>query len=375
VNDASTITHSLLHGQPAAVRTFTSAFAHGRVQHAWVLHGAMGVGKMLAARLFAGLVLDASTTQAHRQAFTPPIHSEDSRLLDANTHPDFTVIRKELSRHSANRELRERKQTNIPLDLLRETLIGGSDGDGRHHDSSAFRTPMRGQGKVFVIDEAELLEAEAQNALLKTLEEPPPRTYLLLLTTRLDRLLPTIRSRCQQVPFGPLDQASMRSWLAGAPLQGTGEKLAWLLRYAEGSPGAALAAERDNLHEWWSEFQKHFQAMDRGEFPATLAERMHEQAAALAESVVKHNEYASKEAANRLGLGVIARLAALHLRERLCDQCEHHNAQAIEATLESLRCIERFEENVRGNVNPKLALAALTAEWTQSGRCMASSLR
>lgn len=193
---------SPLLGQAAAVRAFAAALAQDRVHHAWILHGPMGVGKMLAARLFAGLVLDASATTAQRRAFAPPTTSDEARLLDARTHPDFTVIRKELSRNSANRELRERKQLNIPLDLLRETLLGGTDGEGRHHDSAAFRTATRGQGKVFVIDEAELLEAEAQNALLKTLEEPPPRTYVLLLTTRLDRLLPTIRSRCQQVQIG-----------------------------------------------------------------------------------------------------------------------------------------------------------------------------
>ena len=366
---------SPLLGQAAAVRAFAAALAQDRVHHAWILHGPMGVGKMLAARLFAGLVLDASATTAQRRAFAPPTTSDEARLLDARTHPDFTVIRKELSRNSANRELRERKQLNIPLDLLRETLLGGTDGEGRHHDSAAFRTATRGQGKVFVIDEAELLEAEAQNALLKTLEEPPPRTYVLLLTTRLDRLLPTIRSRCQQVPFGPLDAAAMRAWLAHTPLQSKGEALEWVLRFAEGSPGAAMAAERQGLHDWWSDFQRPFQAMDRGEFPASLAEQMHERAAALAESIVKENEYASKEAANRLGLGLIARLAGLHLRERLRTACERGAATDIAATLEATESIQRFEENVRGNVNPKLALAALTAEWTQAARRPAGAAR
>ena len=355
-------------GQPGAVRAFSAALSRDRAHHAWILHGPMGTGKMLAARTFAGLVLDPDSNSDQRATFAAPRGTDEARLLDAGTHPDFTVIRKELSRHSANRELRERKQLNIPLDLLRETLLGGTDSEGRHHDSAAFRTPVRGHGKVFVIDEAELLEADAQNALLKTLEEPPPRTYLLLLTTRLDRLLPTIRSRCQQVAFGPLDRGSMQAWLEAGGLAATGAEREWLLRFAEGSPGAAVAGERRGLHAWWSEFQKGFTDMDRGRLPGDLAERMHERANELAESIVKENEYASKEAANRLGMSMIARLCGLHLRERLRGACDQGAGPDIAAALACTVSIGRFEENVRANVNAKLALAALVAEWTDAGR-------
>ena len=367
--------HSQLLGQAGALRAFSRALAGERVHHAWILHGPMGVGKMLAARLFAALVLDPSATAAARVAFAPPTDSEDAHLLRAGTHPDFTVIHKELARHSANRELRERKQLNIPLDLLRETLIGGTDGEGRVHDAAAFRTATRGHGKVFVIDEAELLEAEAQNALLKTLEEPPPRTYLLLLTTRLDRLLPTIRSRCQQVAFGPLDPRAMQAWLDGDGLLASGPERDWILQFAEGSPGAAVAAARQGLHAWWKDFQPDFLRMDRATLPGGLAERLHERAADLAESIVKQNEYASKEAANRLGLSIVARMAGLHLRQRLASASLADDATAMGQALGAIECVERFDDNVRGNVNPKLALAALVAEWTDSARVPAGAAR
>jgi DNA polymerase-3 subunit delta' len=366
---------SPLLGQSGAVRALGKALGGDRVHHAWILHGPRGVGKMLAARLFAGLVLDPQAGAAERSALAPPTDTPEADLLRAGTHPDFTVIHKELARHSANRELRERKQLNIPLDLLRETLIGGTDGEGRAHDSAAFRTASRGHGKVFVIDEAELLEAETQNALLKTLEEPPPRTYILLLTTRLDRLLPTIRSRCQQVAFGPLDPAAMQTWLAGGALKAQGVEREWILQFAEGSPGAALGAERQGLHAWWKDFQPDFARMDRATLPGGLAERLHERAADLAESIVKENEYASKEAANRLGLSIIARMAGLHLRQRLAAASLADDAVAMGGTLAAMECIERFEEFVRSNVNPKLALAALVAEWTASARSPAGAAR
>ena len=83
---------------------------------------------------------------------------------------------------------------------------------------------------------------------------------------------------------------------------------------------------------------------------------------------MKENEYASKEAANRLGLSLLARMAGLHLRERLRAACERGAGDDTARTLEAMRAIERFEENVRGNVNPKLALAALVAEWAQACR-------
>jgi len=366
---------SPLLGQPGVVRAFGRALAGGRVHHAWILHGPRGVGKMLAARLFAGLVLDPAAGAAERESLAPPLGTDEGELLRAGTHPDFTVIHKELARHSANRELRERKQLNIPLDLLRETLIGGTDGEGRMHDSAAFRTPSRGQGKVFVIDEAELLEAEAQNALLKTLEEPPPRTHVLLLTTRLDRLLPTIRSRCQQVAFGPLDPAAMQAWLARGELTCSGAEREWILQFAEGSPGAAMAAAAQGLHAWWRDFQPDFARMDQGAFPGGLAERLHDRAAELAETIVKENEYASKEAANRLGLAIVARMAGLHLRQRLATASLADDAAAMAHALIAIECIERFDENVRGNVNPKLALAALVAEWTDAARGAADVAR
>ena len=73
-------------GQPGAVRAFSAALERDRLHHAWILHGPMGTGKMLAARNFAGLVLDPAATRAQRQAFHAPSGTEESRLLDAGTH-------------------------------------------------------------------------------------------------------------------------------------------------------------------------------------------------------------------------------------------------------------------------------------------------
>src|SRR2546421_9743273 len=69
--------------------------------------------------------------------------------------------------------------------------------------------PFEGSARLFVIDEADKMNDAATNALLKTLEEPPPTTYLFLITSRPDSLLPTIRSRCQTLRFAPVETAEI----------------------------------------------------------------------------------------------------------------------------------------------------------------------
>src|SRR5690606_4650358 len=117
-------------------------------------------------------------------------------------HPDLHVVTKELARYSEDRSTRERKLTQIPVDVLRTELI-----------EPVYRAAQMGHGKVFIVDEAELLNDAGQNAMLKTLEEPPAGTTIILVTSIQDRLLPTIRSRCQRVAFVPLPDSVVSRWL------------------------------------------------------------------------------------------------------------------------------------------------------------------
>ena len=90
---------------------------------------------------------------------------------------------------------------SIKVDQVREAI-----------DRSAYR-PFEGRRRVVIVDEADALMGEAQNALLKTLEEPPPASVFILVTARPDLLLPTVRSRCQRLRFGPLSPAEIASVL------------------------------------------------------------------------------------------------------------------------------------------------------------------
>src|SRR5690606_31622066 len=114
-----------------------------------------------------------------------------------------------LAAYSEHDATRRAKQRNIPLAVLQEYLIEPAQlaGSGR---SGAIAS------KVFVVDEAELMRSgsnEGQNAILKTLEEPPAGTIIILITSREEALLPTIRSRCQRVRFDSLSDADMQAWL------------------------------------------------------------------------------------------------------------------------------------------------------------------
>ncbi len=125
---------------------------------------------------------------------------------------------------------------NIKLDQVREAI-----------DRSAYR-PFEGRRRLVIVDEADALIPEAQNALLKTLEEPPPASVFVLITNRPDVLLPTVRSRCQRLRFGPLTPGDVADVLIRdhgvAPAEAHAAAAA-----ADGSVGRALAGSAEDANE------------------------------------------------------------------------------------------------------------------------------
>lgn len=364
-------------GQDRAASTLLAALAAGRVHHAWIFSGPRGVGKFTAAVEFARLLLDPDAGRDLSGQFTSDPSSHASRLIDAGSHPDLHVIRKELAIYSANAVVRNQRLANIPLDVLREHVIGGMVGD-KFIAGPAFCTAVLGHGKVFIIDEAELLAWESQNALLKALEEPPARTYLILITTRPDRLLPTIRSRCHHVRFGPLDERAMETWLkraGSAPSpsagegRGEGDSLTalsgpdrqWILSFAEGSPGIALLAARYGFHHWHARLKPMLDQLDRGEFPVGLGETLAELVEEFAQQWVKSNDNASKDAANKDGARHVFALLSSHARQRLRTLLQRGEPAAT--ALHAIEVLSQAEHQLERNVNPKLLLENLVVQW------------
>ncbi|MFO0782826.1 MAG: AAA family ATPase [Phycisphaerales bacterium] len=357
----ATESQPFLLGHSAARRALATALRGGHLHHAWILHGPVGVGKMRAAQALARIVLDPTATAANMDALEPPTGTPVAALIQAGTHPDYHVICKELAAVSESRELRERKQLNIPLDLLRERMLGGVDGEGRHHESAVFRTAAMGHGKVFVVDEAELLDPDAQNAMLKTLEEPPANTTMVLVTSREDRLLPTVRSRCQRVAFGPLDAAAMAAWWERSGVEVPADERAFVDAFAEGAPGMVQRAVQFGLAGWHKELSPLLDQLESGAYPPMLADRLGELVEGVAKTVVDQDEHASKDAANRLGTRLLARMLGLRVRAALKAAAD--DAHALARALAAQDVLADFEFQVRSNVNLKHALSNLVAQW------------
>ncbi len=347
-------------GQGVATTRLAQALSSGRPHHAWIIAGPSGVGKCTLAVRFAAVLVDPETTDADRATLTPPTNSRSAELLRLGTHPDVHLIHKERAATSADAQVRDRKQLNIPLGLLRELMIGGST-DSREFDARVAHSSVLGAGKVFIIDEAELLDADGQNALLKTLEEPPPHTTIVLVASHEDRLLPTIRSRCQRVHCGPLDAASMQSWSSDHLSDDTPHR-DWVLQFAAGRPGVALEAVANNLRSWDERCAAILDALGRGRAHPAMAEECVELVGAFAEAAVKANPDASKDAANRKALSLLCAVLGARLQQHLHAAVKRGDATDIDRVGECVEAIVDAERSIASNVNQKLVLANLIAQ-------------
>ncbi|MCC6873169.1 MAG: AAA family ATPase [Sandaracinaceae bacterium] len=176
-------------GQDVAVTILERAIASDRVASSYLFEGPAGVGKKLAAMALADAVIGGTGSV--------------SRRIEEGSHPDVRVFLP-----------REEGKRNIPVDFLRQQIL-----------PFAQFAPFEARAAFLIFPEADVsfpeAPSESANALLKTLEEPRPNVHFILLSERPDRLLPTIRSRCQRVRFGRLPAAVLHALLEA---RGVGEE-------------------------------------------------------------------------------------------------------------------------------------------------------
>jgi DNA polymerase-3 subunit delta' len=218
--------------QERALSLIQRAVASGRVHHAWLFDGPEGVGKERAAMALAARLL---CTNPPPDSAEPCGGCASCALFAAGNHPDFQLVHRGLRKFHPDRSVRASKGLFLVVDLVRHFLI----------EPAAKMAQVSGR-RVFIVREAERLNEEAQNALLKTLEEPPAGAVLILVTSSSERLLPTIRSRCARVPFALLPRPFVESELQrqGRLDATTAGELAAL---AEGQLGLALRWKRAGL--------------------------------------------------------------------------------------------------------------------------------
>ncbi|MCS6853941.1 MAG: DNA polymerase III subunit gamma/tau, partial [Elioraea sp.] len=207
-------TFAALIGQEALVRTLTNAFASGRIAHAYMLTGVRGVGKTTTARLIAR-ALNCTGADGTRAAPTisPCGVCDSCRAIAEDRHPDVLEID---------------AASNTGVQNVRETVIEG-----------ARYAPLTARYKVYIVDEVHMLSTAAFNALLKTLEEPPPRVVFIFATTEIRKVPVTVLSRCLRFDLRRIPAATLaRHYAEIADREGIvaePEALALIARAADGS--------------------------------------------------------------------------------------------------------------------------------------------
>lgn len=190
------------------------ALARGRMHHAWLLTGPEGVGKASFAYRVARRLLGAADAPAYGPLGADP-DDKVSHLVASQSHPDLMVLE------------REEGKKAIPVD------------EARRLPEFFATTPALSPYRVAIVDAADDLNVNAANAVLKTLEEPPPRGVLLLVSHAPGRLLPTIRSRCRRLAFKGWDEARLNAFVEMRTGL-SGDDAARVAHMAKGAPGRAL---------------------------------------------------------------------------------------------------------------------------------------
>jgi len=210
-------------GHGAAVAALHAAAVSGRLHHAWLIGGGVGIGKATLAYRFARWLLAGGTAA---DLSVDPSHPAFKRVA-AGTHVDLLTIDRRLN------EKTKKMQTEIVIDTV--------------HEVGRFLRLTAGEGgwRVVVVDGAEDMNRNAANALLKLLEEPPARAILLLVSHAPGRLLPTIRSRCRSLNLGRLEDGEVEMLLADYAPEVSRADRQRIARLAEGSIGTAVTLAQE----------------------------------------------------------------------------------------------------------------------------------
>jgi len=196
----------------------------GQLPPAYLFHGEEGVGKRLAAVHLAR----ALNCTGEREPGDSCGVCQNCRNIESGCHPNISMLT--LVPNPDTGKMRQEiviAQVRAAQDFLSLKAVG----DG---------------GKVLIVDDAHLLNTEAMNALLKTLEEPPDRTHVVLVTSRPNSLLPTILSRCRAISFQPLNEELVAGLLVREKGMAGGDA-SFVARMTGGRVGAALAADPSDL--------------------------------------------------------------------------------------------------------------------------------
>ena len=170
-------------GHEEIIRHIKNAIETGKVSHSYIFTGEPGSGKKLLAATFA------TTLQCEEKKAEPCMKCDSCKKAIGKNHPDIIMVSHE-------------KPGTISIDEIREQVI-----------NDVAIKPYCSPYKIYIIADAEMMTIQAQNALLKTIEEPPEYAVIMLLTSNADSLLPTIQSRCVRLDLKVVDDSLVKKYL------------------------------------------------------------------------------------------------------------------------------------------------------------------
>jgi len=229
-------------GHEALHRRFAGALEQRRLHHAWLLYGLKGIGKATEAMAMAALYLCETPAQGEACG-----ECHGCCMLRAGSHPDFITVE------------RMEKKRDISVEQVRDIL------------SFLSLSGMESDRRVVLLNDAETMNLQAANALLKGLEEPSPGSLLLIVCHDLMRLPATIRSRCMLGHCAPLADAQMEKVLSGMTLSDRARAMA--VEIAAGRPGHVASLQEDGVVEGllqWRTMMQNLAHADVGEMQAWL---------------------------------------------------------------------------------------------------------
>ena len=205
-------------GHEDIIRHFKSSIETGRVGHAYIICGEEDSGRSSLAFSFA------KALQCESGETDPRNECPSCIKADSGNHPDIILVKHE-------------KPTVLSVDEIRDQVVSTMD-----------IRPYSGKYKIYIIDDAQLMNAQAQNALLKTIEEPPEYGVIILITNSLEKLLPTILSRCITLNIKPVKERDVMEYLI-AHYDLDEKKARFCVEYAQGNLGKAVMLATNEDYE------------------------------------------------------------------------------------------------------------------------------
>lgn len=199
-------------GQQAVKEHLQNAIRENKISHSYMLSGAEGMGKKMMAEAFAAALL--CEDRGENADSCGLCHS--CRQAQTHNHPDIRYVVHD-------------KPNLISVEEIRDQLVG-----------DVMIRPYQSAHKVYIVENAQMMNTQAQNAILKTIEEPPEYAVIFLLVTNEEMMLPTIRSRCLKLAMDPVSDDLIRDYL-GKVEHIPSYRVNSILSFAQGNLGKAIA--------------------------------------------------------------------------------------------------------------------------------------